>query len=73
MKLKKLQKIFAGYESIIIWGKDENEPVWKGIVDDIPYSLINEKLVKSSIDSYVEIRSNHPKAGVHIAVFIDES
>ena len=73
MKLKKIQKIFPAYESIVIWGKDENEPVWKGIVDDIPYSLINEKLIKSLAGPYIEIRSNHPKAGVHIAVFIDES
>ena len=42
-------------------------------LDDIPYSLINEKLIKGPSDSYVEIRFNHPKAGVHIAVFIDES
>ena len=74
MKLKKLQKIFVGWETVRVWGKDENEPVWEGIIDDIPKKLANKKLIKGGNDNVIiDIRYDCADIEDHIAVFIDES
>ena len=72
MKLKKLQKIFGGWETIRVWGKDENTPVWEGIIDDIPKKLAEKKLIKGPDGVVIDIRYDCADIEDHIAVFINE-
>lgn len=72
MKLKKLLKIFPYYEQIRVWGEDEEVPLYKGSVDDIPERLMNKKLTPGDCGSYVELRTGCVDCEDHIAVFVEE-
>lgn len=71
MKLKKLVKILPAWETIRVWGDSEEEPVWEGLVEDIPARLENRKLTEGGDGSYIDIRYGCGKGKDHVAVFIE--
>ena len=72
MKLKKLTKILPAWETIRVWGNDEEEPVWEGTVDNIPTRLENKKLIKGEDGGLIDVRYGCSDCENHIAVFIEE-
>lgn len=72
MKLKKLSKILPGWETIRVWGDDEEEPVWEGLVQDIPGRLRNKKLTEGEDGGFIDVRYGCSDCEDHIAVFIEE-
>lgn len=71
MKLKKLTKILPGWETIRVWGDSEEEPVWEGLVEDIPARLENKKLIEGEDGGYIDVRYGCGDCEDHIAVFIE--
>ena len=71
MKLKKLAKILPGWETIRVWSDSEEEPVWEGLVEDIPARLENKKLTEGEDGSYIDVRYGCGDCEDHIAVFIE--
>ena len=73
MKLKKIIKILPCWESIRVWGNDEDTPLYKGCVEDLPKRIENLKLIKSKdSDSYFDVRYNCCDCENHIAIFVQE-
>lgn len=44
MTLKKWIKYVDGLENVIIWGKDDSEPLFEGSIFNIPWTLMNYKI-----------------------------
>ena len=59
MKLKKLLDILDPVCDIIVWGKDEvnDEPLFKGYVDQVPYSLSNYPIYTNTHED-IAMRAN---------------
>lgn len=72
MKVKKIAKLLPPWETITIWGNDEHKYVWRGVVEDIPHKLMNEKLIKGEDSCYLDIRYGCCDCKDHVAVFIDK-
>ena len=72
MKLKKVLKILPSWENIRVWGSDNEEPLYKGLVEDLPKRLENLKLIKGEEGSYFEIRHYCSDCEDHVAIFVKE-
>lgn len=72
MKLKKLSKILPAWETIRVWGNDEYEPIWEGLVQDIPSRLRDKKLTEGEDGAFIDVRYGCCDCEDHIAVFIKE-
>ena len=74
MKLKKIFKILPSCETIRVWGKDENTPLFYGAVEDLPVRLENLKLVPgpSPDGAYFEVRYECSDIDNHVAIFVKE-
>ena len=73
MKLKKLTKILPAWETIRVWGDDDEKiPVWEGLVEDIPARLENKKLIEGEDGGLIDVRYGCSDCEDHIAVFIEE-
>ena len=72
MRIKKLHKILSEWETIRIWGNDENVFLWEGYVKDIPTWYEDQKLIKGPNDCVIDIRYGCSDCIDHIAVFIEE-
>lgn len=78
MKLKKITKFLPSWEVVRIWGDNEDIPLFDGPVENIPYVLLNLKLVKSEdTNSYMDIRyGTFDREGKpfedHVALFVEE-
>lgn len=44
MKLKKLVKLFSFCDSVIIWGSDNETPLFEGSILEIPWTFMNYKI-----------------------------
>ena len=44
MTLKKWIKYVDGLDNVIIWGKNDAEPLFEGCIFEIPWTLINYKI-----------------------------
>lgn len=75
MKVKTLIELFPSDTPIVIWGNDEDKPVFHGDIYDIPLGLADLDLIKGDDCAYFELRSSNTcwktPWGDHIAVFID--
>ena len=72
MKIKKLQKLFSPYEEVAIWGNDEDIPVFRGLIENIPIRLDGYKLIEGPNGYKIDIRYGCSDCTDHIAVFIEE-
>jgi hypothetical protein len=72
MKLKKIMKILPEWETIRVWGKDEEEYLYHGLVRDLPKRLDNLKMILGPEDSYLDVRYGCSDVEDHIAVFVQE-
>lgn len=72
MKLKKIYKILPAYETIRVWGKDENVPLFYGLVEDLPARLGKLKLIPGSEGGYFEVRYGCSDIEDHVAIFVKE-
>ena len=73
MKLKKIIKILPCWEHIRVWGNDEETPLYKGCVEDLPKRIENLKLIKDKdSNSYIEVRYGCSDCENHVAVFVQE-
>ena len=71
MRIKKLQKLFSPYESVTIWGDDEDTPLFKGVVEDIPSRFDNYKMIEGPDGCKIDIRYGCADCEDHIAVFVE--
>ena len=72
MKIKKLKKIFPGYEIVRIWGRNEEYPIYYGTISGIPKFLKELEMLPGDEGSLIEIRYNCSDIEDHIAVFVEE-
>lgn len=73
MKLKKVLKILPSWETIRVWGKDEEKPLYHGTVSGLPRSLESLKLeLDGETESYIEVRYGCSDIEDHVAVFVKE-
>ena len=72
MKLKKITQILPPYETITIWGNNEDIPIWKGNVEDIPYIFMNMKLTEGPDGGYIDVRYGCSDCEDHVAVFVED-
>jgi len=73
MKLKKIMKILPEWETIRVWGNDEKNYLYHGLVRDLPKRLENLKMTTNSEgNSYFDIRYNCSDVEDHVAIFVEE-
>lgn len=72
MKIKKLKKIFPGYEIVRIWGRDEQYPIYYGAIAGIPKYLKDFDMIPGDEGSLIEIRYGGDDIEDHIAVFVEK-
>lgn len=72
MKLKKIFKILPPYETIRVWGNDEDTPLFYGAVEDLPARLEELKLIPGSEGAYFEVRKGCSDIEDHVAIFVKE-
>ena len=72
MKLKKIFKILPPHETIRVWGKDENTPLFYGTVENLPVRLEELKLIPGLAGGYFEVRYGCSDIEDHIAIFVKE-
>ena len=70
MKVKKIVKLLPAWETITIWGDDEDEYIWRGAVQDIPQRLMDRKLIEGEVGGYLDIRYNCSDCPDHVAIFV---
>jgi len=71
MKVKKLVKLLSPWETITIWGDDEEEYLYRGAVQDIPHRFMKRKLVEGEDRCYLDIRYGCCDCEDHVAVFVE--
>ncbi len=73
MKLKKIMKILPEWETIRVWGNDNDEYLYHGLVRDLPKRLNNLKMVPGpGGEGYLDIRYGCSDIEDHVAVFVEE-
>ena len=73
MKLKKVKKILPPWETIRVWGKDENVPLYHGRVETLPKRLYELELLREPGGGYFDIRYDCVDCEPHVAVFVEEN
>ena len=72
MKLKKIMKILPEWESIMVWGNDNEKCLYHGFVAHLPKKLGELKMIPGPEGSYFEIRYDCSDVEDHVAVFVEE-
>lgn len=74
MKLKKLLKVIESYQDIKVWGKDEEVPLYDGVVSDVPKKIRNLKIKYDDVlrDAPVEFRYDCCDCAPHYSVVVEE-
>ena len=73
MKLKKIKKFLPPWETIRVWGKDENVPLYHGRVETLPKHLYELKMDKMPEEGYFDIRYDCVDIEPHVAVYVKEN
>lgn len=71
MKLKKILKLLSPYETVCIWGKDENAYLYRGEAKKVPQYLCKLEAIKNE-GTYIDIRYGCCDCDDHVALFVEE-
>lgn len=73
MKLKKILKVIDQFEDVKIWGRDENIPLYEGMVREVPEELRKLELCDLPLrDAPVEFRRDCCDCGPHYSIAVVE-
>lgn len=73
MKLKNWIKQVDGLSKVIIWGIDEEIPLFEGWINEIPWTIVDYKIGRMNTEDtdepiYISIYTNEHKATIPLIV-----